>query len=75
MPTFYFDTKNGVPVRDRTGRILATACAAIDYSKRVALALLAESSQCVDGSQADAPRSPQAALYGLVSLAAGRNAE
>lgn len=39
MPTYYFDTKDGVPVRDKTGLIFASGKAAIEHSKQVAIAM------------------------------------
>jgi hypothetical protein len=43
MPTYYFDTQDGVPVRDRTGKILAGTGAAIEHSKQMASAMRSES--------------------------------
>jgi uncharacterized protein DUF6894 len=42
MPTYYFDTQDGVPVRDRAGLIFATTGAAIEHSKQAALAMRSE---------------------------------
>lgn len=42
MPTYYFDTQDGVPVRDRTGLIFATTGAAIEHSKQAALSMRSE---------------------------------
>jgi hypothetical protein len=39
MPTYYFDTQDGVPVRDRTGQILATTGVVIEHSKQLAPAM------------------------------------
>jgi len=39
MPTYYFDTQDGVPVRDRTGKILVSTSAAIELSKQMAAAM------------------------------------
>jgi hypothetical protein len=39
MPTYYFDTQDGVAVRDRTGLVFASGGAAIEHSKQVALAM------------------------------------
>ncbi|MGN8545048.1 DUF6894 family protein [Bradyrhizobium sp. 13971] len=36
MRTYYFDTKDGVPVRDRIGLEFASAAAAITHSKQMA---------------------------------------
>ncbi len=36
MPTYYFDIKDGVPVRDRSGLELASDGAAIAHSKSLA---------------------------------------
>jgi hypothetical protein len=36
MPTYYFDMKDGVPVRDRMGAEFATSLAAIEHSKELA---------------------------------------
>ena len=36
MPTYYFDLKDGVPVRDRTGLNLVSDGAAIAHSKSLA---------------------------------------
>ncbi|MGE9008570.1 DUF6894 family protein [Leptospira interrogans] len=36
MPTYYFDLKDGVPVRDRVGLEFPTDQHAIDYSKLIA---------------------------------------
>jgi hypothetical protein len=35
--TFYFDMKDGVPIRDRVGLEFPTASAAIEHSKELAL--------------------------------------
>lgn len=45
MRTFYFDTKDGVPVRDRTGQDFASTLAAIAHSKELAIRLRAERPQ------------------------------
>jgi hypothetical protein len=42
VPAYYFDTQDGVPVRDRTGLMFATTSAAIEHSKQAALALRSE---------------------------------
>jgi hypothetical protein len=39
MSTYYFDTQDGVPVRDRTGKDLASTGAAIEHSKQIASAM------------------------------------
>ncbi len=36
MPTYYFDMKDGVPIRDRTGLEFATTGAAIEHSQELA---------------------------------------
>jgi hypothetical protein len=36
LQTFYFDMKDGVPVRDRIGKCFALNAEAIDHSKRLA---------------------------------------
>ena len=36
MQTYYFDTKDGVPVRDRAGLQFPAKSAAIEYSKALA---------------------------------------
>lgn len=36
MQTFYFDTKDGVPVRDRIGKQFQLNSEAIEYSKKLA---------------------------------------
>jgi hypothetical protein len=36
MRTFYFDMKDGVPIRDRVGLQLLTAAGAIEHSKELA---------------------------------------
>jgi hypothetical protein len=36
MQTFYFDIKDGVPIRDRVGKRFALNSEAIDHSKRLA---------------------------------------
>jgi hypothetical protein len=36
LQTFYFDMKDGVPIRDRIGKRFALNAEAIDYSKRLA---------------------------------------
>ena len=42
MRTYYFDTKDGVPVRDRTGIDFATNYEAIEHSKELARRLRAD---------------------------------
>lgn len=42
MHTFYFDTKDGVPVRDRTGKQFRLNSEAIEYSKVLAERIRAE---------------------------------
>jgi len=44
LQTFYFDIKDGVPIRDRIGKRFALN-AAIDHSKRLAARFRNESSQ------------------------------
>ena len=36
MPTYYFDMKDGVPIRDRTGLQFPTDAEAIEHSKELA---------------------------------------
>lgn len=36
MQTFYFDRKDGVPIRDRIGRQFSSDAEAIEYSKALA---------------------------------------
>jgi hypothetical protein len=36
LQTFYFDMKDGVPIRDRIGKRFALDAEAIDHSKRLA---------------------------------------
>ena len=36
MPTYYFDMKDGVPIRDRTGLSFPTDAGAIEHSKELA---------------------------------------
>jgi hypothetical protein len=36
LQTFYFDMKDGVPIRDRIGKRFALNAEAIDHSKRLA---------------------------------------
>jgi uncharacterized protein DUF6894 len=42
MRTYFFDLKDGVPIRDRKGIEFATAAAAIEHSKALARRLRAE---------------------------------
>jgi hypothetical protein len=37
LQTFYFDVKDGVPIRDRIGKRFALNAEAIDHSKRLAV--------------------------------------
>jgi Domain of unknown function (DUF6894) len=42
MPTFYFDTKDGIPIRDRAGLELPAIANAIEHSKELARRLGSE---------------------------------
>ncbi len=42
MHTFYFDTKNGVPVRDQVGKQFRLNSEAIEYSRTLAARLRTE---------------------------------
>jgi hypothetical protein len=43
LQTFYFDMKDGVPIRDRIGKRFALNAEAIDHSKRLAARFRSES--------------------------------
>ena len=42
MRTYYFDTKDGVPVRDTQGMDFASASEAIEYGKKLAASIRGE---------------------------------
>jgi len=42
MPTFYFDRKDGIPIRDRAGLEFPAIANAIEYSKELARLLSQE---------------------------------
>jgi hypothetical protein len=43
LQTFYFDMKDGVPIRDRIGKRFALDAEAVDHSKRLAARFRSES--------------------------------